>query len=94
MILFVLVDRSESPNISEASDSTNYLTTVSVEHYNTRRSLPINGNSPHRSIKYNSSMGIDDINRNKSKSIDQQFRLSKSKRTVAWDEENIHLNEG
>jgi hypothetical protein len=93
MVLIIVVDRSESPNISEASDSTNYLTSVTVERYNTRRSEGINGNNPQRSIRHNSSIGYDDINRNKSKSIDP-LRSSKNKRTVAWDEENIHLNEG
>jgi hypothetical protein len=92
--LIILVDRSVSPNISEASDSTNYLTSVSVEHYNNRRSVAINGSSPHRPIRYNSSIGQDDINRSRPKPIDQQFRSSKSKRGVVWDEENIHSNEG
>jgi hypothetical protein len=95
-IFVFIVERSDSPNISEASDSTNYLTTVSFENYNPRpstsihRSATINGNNHHRTIRYNSSTGQEEINRNKSKPI----LSSKTKRAVAWDEDNIQLNEG
>ncbi len=97
-----LVNRSESPNISEASDSTNYLTTVNVEHYNTRpstsihRSATINGNNRPRTIRHNSAIGQEEIHRNQSKPVDQQFnfRSSKIKRAPVWDEENIQTNDG
>jgi len=94
---YFLVDRSISPNISEASDSTNYLATVSVEQYNNRpltsthRSTTMNGNNHHRTSRYNSSIGQEEINRNKT-----QFntRSSKTKRSIPWNEENIQTNDG
>ena len=97
-----LVDRNESPNNSEASDSTNYLASVSVERYNARpstsghRSGIINGNNHHRTIRYSSSIAQDENNRTRTKSVDQQFnqRTMRSKRAVAWDEENIPPDEG
>jgi hypothetical protein len=103
----LLVPRSDSPNISEASDSTNYLTTVSVERYNHRpspsvhRSSITDGNNYYRTARYNSIIGQEDFNRNNyssslSKSLDQQlnFRSSRPKRSVEWDEHNIQSNEG
>lgn len=106
---FCLVGRSESPNMSEGSDSTNYLTTVSVERYNNRpssssihRSSTIDGANPHqRMTRYTPLPGQDEFNRNHltnslSKSIDTQvnYRTPKMKRSVEWDEENLQQNEG
>jgi hypothetical protein len=75
--------------MSEASDSTNYLTSVSVERYH------------HRTSRYSQPNTQDEFNRSNysnslSKSIDSQgnYRSSKVKRTVEWDEENIQQNEG
>lgn len=102
-----IVIRSDSPNMSEGSDSTNYLTTVSVERYNNRpltsihRSATLDGNNHHRTARYSSLNTQDEYNRNTysnslSKSIDIQgnYRSSKSKRSVEWDEENIQQKEG
>ncbi|CAF2036201.1 unnamed protein product [Rotaria magnacalcarata] len=99
--------RSESPNLSEGSDSTNYLTTVSVERYNNRpitsihRSATIDGNNHHRTTRYDPMVGQEEYHRNSfssatSKSMDPQlnYRSSKTKRSVEWDEENIQQNEG
>ncbi|CAF4981513.1 unnamed protein product, partial [Rotaria socialis] len=99
--------RSESPNLSEGSDSTNYLTTVSVERYNNRpitsvhRSATIDGNNHHRTTRYGPVVGQEEYHRNSfssatSKSMDPQlnYRSSKTKRSVEWDEENIQQNEG
>ncbi|CAF1399334.1 unnamed protein product [Adineta ricciae] len=99
--------RSDSPNLSEGSDSTNYLTSVSVERYHNRptsaihRSTKTEGISRHQSSKYHSTNHPDDFNRDNypnsfAKSVDQQgnYRSSKSKRSVEWDEENIQRNEG
>lgn len=93
--------------MSEGSDSTNYLTTVSVERYNNRpltsihRSATLDGNNHHRTTRYVPLNTQDEFNRNSystslSKSIDTQgnYRSSKSKRSVEWDEENIQQNEG
>ena len=104
---FCVVMRSESPNLSEGSDSTNYLTTVSVERYNNRppssahRSTTIDGNNHHRTSRYTPLSGQEEFNRTNysnplSKSIDPQvnYRSAKSKRSVEWDEENIQKNEG
>jgi hypothetical protein len=101
------VIRSDSPNMSEASDSTNYLTTFSVERYNNRpstsihRSATLDGNNHHRNARFGPMTTQEEFNRNNystpvSKSIDQQsnYRSSKSKRSVEWDEENIQQNEG
>ncbi|CAF3894975.1 unnamed protein product [Rotaria magnacalcarata] len=98
--------RSESPNLSEGSDSTNYLTTVSVERYNNRpitsihRSATIDGNNHHRTTRYDPMVGQEEYHRNSfssatSKSMDPQlnYRSSKTKRSVEWDEENIQQNE-
>jgi hypothetical protein len=100
--------RSDSPNMSEGSDSTNYLTTVSVERYNNRpmssmhRSTTLDGNNHHRTSRYTPMMSQEELNRNiyansMTKSIDPQvnnYRSTKSKRSVEWDEENLHQNEG
>ena len=104
---FCVVMRSESPNLSEGSDSTNYLTTVSVERYNNRppssihRSTTVDGNNHHRTARYTPSTGQEEFHRTSysnslSKSIDPQvnYRSAKSKRSVEWDEENIQKNEG
>ncbi|CAF1226646.1 unnamed protein product [Rotaria sordida] len=102
------ISRSESPNISEASDSTNYLATVSIDRYHTRpsssahRSRTVDENHHcYRTKKYNSFIGHEDIHRNNSmtplsKSIDQQFNFHSSKiqRAIQWNEENIPKNEG
>jgi hypothetical protein len=93
--------------MSEASDSTNYLTSVSVERYNNRpltsihRSATVDGNNHHRTSRYSQPNTQDEFNRSNysnslSKSIDSQgnYRSSKVKRTVEWDEENIQQNEG
>ena len=100
------VNRSESPNLSEASDSTNYLTTVSAERYHTRpptsmhRSATIDGNNHHRTTRYNATIEQESNHRTAyssplSKSIDPlNYRPSKSKRSVEWDEQNIQQNEG
>ncbi|CAF2572071.1 unnamed protein product [Rotaria sp. Silwood2] len=101
------VIRSESPNLSEGSDSTNYLTTVSVERYNNRpvtsmhRSTAIDGNNHHQTSRYPSTIGQEEYHRNNytnsvTKPIDPQlnYRSSKPKRSVEWDEENIQQNEG
>ncbi|CAF4064379.1 unnamed protein product [Rotaria sp. Silwood2] len=100
------VIRSESPNLSEGSDSTNYLTTVSVERYNNRpvtsmhRSTAIDGNNHHQTSRYPSTIGQEEYHRNNytnsvTKPIDPQlnYRSSKPKRSVEWDEENIQQNE-
>ncbi|CAF3678945.1 unnamed protein product [Rotaria sordida] len=101
------ISRSESPNISEASDSTNYLATVSIDRYHTRpsssahRSRTVDENHHcYRTKKYNSFIGHEDIHRNNSmtplsKSIDQQFNFHSSKiqRAIQWNEENIPKNE-
>jgi len=107
LFFFLLVIRSESPNMSEGSDSTNYLTTVSVERYNNRpltsihRSATLDGNNHHRTSRYASINSQDEFNRNNysnslSKSVDPQvnYRSSKTKRSVEWDEDNIQQNEG
>lgn len=86
--------------MSEASDSTNYLTTVNIDRYHHRtptvvhRSVTLNENSPTRSARPQASIEYEDSN--KSKAIDQQFNLrsTKSKRGVAWVEETIHSNGG
>ncbi|CAF0998589.1 unnamed protein product [Rotaria sp. Silwood1] len=101
------VIRSDSPNLSEGSDSTNYLTTVSVERYNNRpststhRSIAIDSNNHHQTSRYPSIIGQEEYHRNNytnsvPKSIDPQinYRSSKPKRSVEWDEENIQQNEG
>lgn len=93
---FRRIDRTESPNMSETSDSTNYLTTVNVDHYHNRpstavhRSLTLTENSPIRSTRHHAIMGQEDLN--KSKTPDS--RSTKSKRGVAWVEERIHPNGG
>jgi hypothetical protein len=99
--------RSDSPNMSEGSDSTNYLTTVSVERYNNRpvtsmhRSIALDGNNHHRTSRYTPMLAQEELNRNNysnslTKSIDSQvnYRSTKSKRSVEWDDENLHQNEG
>ena len=93
--------------MSEASDSTNYLTTVSVERYNNRpgtsihRSTTLEGNNHHRTSRYTPVMAQEELNRNNysnslTKSADSQglYRSTKTKRSVEWDEENLHRNEG
>lgn len=93
--------------MSEGSDSTNYLTTVSVERYNNRplssvhRSTTLEGNNHHRTSRYTPMMVQEEFNRNNysntyTKSIDPQinYRSTKSKRSVEWDEENLHQTEG
>lgn len=86
--------RSDSPNMSENSDSTNYLTTVSVERYNNRpsssvhRSTTFDGNNHHRTSRYTSLISQDEYQRN------NYSKSTKSKRSVEWDEENIQQNEG
>ncbi|CAF4581284.1 unnamed protein product, partial [Rotaria sp. Silwood2] len=99
--------RSESPNISEASDSTNYLATVSIERYNTRsspsahRSRTVDDNHHnYRTKNYNTLIGQEDFHRNDSitplsRSVDQQFsfRPSRIQRAIQWNEENIPKNE-
>jgi hypothetical protein len=102
-----LVNRSESPNLSEGSDSTNYLTTVSVERYNNRplasihRSVTIDGNNHNRATRYPPMATQEEFSRNNysnslSKTLDPQgnYRSSKTKRSVEWDEDNIQHNEG
>ncbi len=105
---FLILDgRSESPNISEASDSTNYLTTNSADRYNTRpassiyRSQTADGNNHHRTARYSLVKGQEDNNRNMnsiplSRSFDQQYirRSSKAKHATEWNEENIQSKEG
>ena len=104
--IFLLV-RSDSPNMSEGSDSTNYLTTVSVERYNNRpltsvhRSATLDGNNHHRTTRYTPLIAQEEFNRSNysnslTKSIDPQvnYRSTKGKRSVEWDEENIQQNEG
>lgn len=99
--------RSDSPNLSEGSDSTNYLATVTVERYNNRpatsthRSTNIDSNNHHRTSRYASMPGQDDYARNNfpnslTKSMDPQlnYRSTKTKRSVEWDEDNIQQNEG
>lgn len=93
--------------MSEGSDSTNYLTTVSVERYNNRpgssvhRSTTFEGNNHHRTSRYTPLAAQEESNRNNysspmTKSTDAQanYRSSKSKRSVEWDEGNLHQNEG
>ncbi|CAF4440822.1 unnamed protein product [Rotaria sp. Silwood2] len=101
------ISRSESPNISEASDSTNYLATVSIERYNTRsspsahRSRTVDDNHHnYRTKNYNTLIGQEDFHRNDSitplsRSVDQQFsfRPSRIQRAIQWNEENIPKNE-
>ena len=102
-----LVIRSDSPNMSEESDSTNYLTTVSIERYNNRpltsvyRSATIDGNNHHHTLRYTPMMVQEEFNRNNynnspPKPIEPQlnYRSSKTKRSVEWNEENIQQNEG
>ena len=92
--------------MSEGSDSTNYLTTVSVERYNHRpgtsvhRSTTLEGNNHHRTSRYTPMMAYEELNRNNNsnpltKSTDSQinYRSTKSKRSVEWDEENLHRND-
>ena len=99
--------RSESPNTSEASDSTNYLTSVSIERYRSRRSplvhrsATVNGNYYQHPKKYDSPIDQEDIHRDSyslpfSRSVDQKFNIRsfQMKRALAWDEENIQANEG
>ncbi len=106
LVFFFKVIQSESPNNSEGSDSTNYLTTVNVD-YNNRpltsihRSTTIDGNNHHRTSRYTPLNRQDEFNRHNypnslSKSADPQgnYHSSKSKRSVEWDEENIQQNEG
>lgn len=93
--------------MSEGSDSTNYLTTVSVERYNNRpgtsvhRSTTLDGNNHHRTSRYTPMMAYEELNRNNNsnpmtKSTDSQinYRSTRNKRSVEWDEENLHRNEG
>jgi hypothetical protein len=93
--------------MSEGSDSTNYLTTVSVERYNNRpltsahRSITIDGNNHHRTTRYNPMITQEEFHRSSysnplTKSADSQtnYRSTKTKRSVEWDEENIQQNEG
>ncbi|CAF0828367.1 unnamed protein product [Rotaria sordida] len=100
------VNQRESPILSEGSDSTNYLTTVNIERYNNRpltsthRSITIDGNNHHQTSRYPPMTGQEEYQRNNytnsvSKSIDSQlnYRSSKPKRSVEWDEENIQQNE-
>ncbi|CAF1217632.1 unnamed protein product [Adineta steineri] len=101
--------RSDSPNMSENSDSTNYLTTVSVDRYNNRpppainRSIKSDTNyhQPHNTSKYGPSTTTqEEFNRTYpnsfSKSIEPQgnIRSAKAKRSVEWNEENIQQSEG
>jgi hypothetical protein len=97
--------RSESPNMSDGSDSTNYLTTVNVERYNNRSvsasTVIDTNNHHHHTVRYTPMSGQNEFNRaiypsSLSKSVDPQVnhRSSKIKRSVEWDEENIHQNEG
>ncbi|CAF1544321.1 unnamed protein product [Adineta ricciae] len=97
----------ESPYMSEGSESTNYLTTVSVDRYNPRsvasvyHSAKIEGNNQHRTTRYNALNKRDDIiNTNitsipLSKSFDQplHFRSSKSKRIADWNEQLHSTND-
>ncbi|UJR22529.1 hypothetical protein I4U23_025578 [Adineta vaga] len=97
----------ENSYMSEGSDSTNYLTTVSTDHYNcrptssTHRSATIDGNNHHRTTRYNILLGREETNTNinsvpLSKSLDQQlnFRSPRSKRIVDWNVQNHQINEG
>ncbi|CAM4962931.1 unnamed protein product [Rotaria socialis] len=98
--------RSESPNMSEASDSTNYLATVSIDRYHPRsstsvhRSITIDGNNYSRAKKYNSLIGQDDLSRNSYlsptfNSVDQSFnyRSSKIHHSTEWNDESTQKNE-
>ncbi|CAF1989176.1 unnamed protein product [Rotaria magnacalcarata] len=98
--------RSESSNMSEASDSTNYLATVSIDRYHPRsssaahRSITIDGNNYSRTKKYNSLIGQDDLSRNiylspTFNSVDQShnYRLSKIHHFTAWNDESTQKNE-
>ncbi|CAF1448141.1 unnamed protein product [Rotaria sp. Silwood1] len=101
------IPRNESPNISEGSDSTNYLATVSIERYHTRpltsahRSKTVDENHHYyRTKKYNTLTGQENFHGNDSiiplsRSVDQQFnyRSSKIQRAIQWNEENISKNE-
>ena len=107
-IYLILVNRSESPNLSEGSDSTNYLTSVSVERYNNRplssvhRSVTVDGNNHHRTSRYTPMTATqDEFSRNNysnslSKPYDSQtnYRSSKPKRSVEWNEDNIQHTDG
>ncbi|CAF4656958.1 unnamed protein product, partial [Rotaria socialis] len=98
--------RSESPNMSEASDSTNYLATVSIDRYHPRsstsvhRSITIDGNNYSRTKKYNSLIGQGDLSRNSYlsptfNSADQSFnyRSSKIHHSTEWNDESTQKNE-
>jgi hypothetical protein len=71
--------------MSEGSDSTNYLTSVSVERYNNRPASATN-----RSTK------IDTNNHHHHHHHTSKYAPSpaQEKRSVEWDEENIQQNEG
>lgn len=99
--------RDESPYMSEGSDSTNYLTSVSADRYKTRSSFSvyrpstIDGGDHNRPTRYNAGIGNNDASLNINttsamKSHDPQvnFRSSKSNRTVEWNDSNTHSNEG
>lgn len=87
--------------MSEASDSTNYLATVSIERYNHRplslvnRSITLDGNNNYsRTKRYNTTIEQDNFNRNDYSKpafnlIDQSydFRSLKLHRGVEWNDE-------
>lgn len=93
--------------MSDASNSTNYLTSVTVDRYYNRptsatnRSTKMDGSSRPSTSKYTAAPAQEEFSRTNysssfSKSVEPQadYRSSKSKRSVEWDEENIQQHEG
>lgn len=89
--------------MSEASDSTNYLTSVTVDRYHNRpstsmqRSITADGNNHHRNTRYNTQeFHRIPFTNSTTTSVDPQsnYRSSKMRRSVEWDEDNIQHNEG
>jgi hypothetical protein len=67
----------------------------------TQRSTAIDGNNHHRTSRYTPIVVQDEFHRNNyvntmTRSMEQQhnYRTTKSKRSVEWDEDNLHQNEG